>query len=126
MRQLVYNAVKCLKCNKTIVSYNRHDYKECGCSNRAMVDGGTDYERYGAKVLDFIEKISVYDDEPFEKVRQYAYRGSRGEDGKQPLTYISLCDMELDHLYAVLDYGGVQWHLDLIKKEIEFKEKQIC
>lgn len=124
MRQLVYNAVKCLQCNKIIISYHRHDYKECGCSNKTMVDGGTDYIRCGGVDLNLLEIISVYDDEPFEKVRQYAYRGSRGKDNKQPLIWIKLCDMEYDHLQAVLDYGGKEWHLNLIKKEINFRKNE--
>jgi len=30
--------------------------------------------------------------------------------------------MEDDHLEAVLDYGGADWHLDLIKKEIQYRK----
>ena len=59
MRQLVYNAVKCLECGETIVSYSRHDYKTCDCPNSAMVDGGTAYGRYGAMDMSKIEKIDV-------------------------------------------------------------------
>jgi hypothetical protein len=29
-----------------------------------------------------------------------------------------------DHLEAVLDYGGADWHLELIKKEIEWRKQQ--
>ena len=47
-RQIVYNAIDCLDCGETIVSYHRHDYKTCGCRNQATVDGGNDYLRYGA------------------------------------------------------------------------------
>ena len=122
MRQIVYNAIKCLECGETIVSYSRHDYNICGCPNGAMVDGGNEYERYGAMDLDKIEKRYVYEDDDFEKVRRYAYRGSRGKDGKQPLTWIAICDMEDEHLQAVLDYGGAGWHIDIIKKEIKYRE----
>ena len=122
MRQLVYNAIKCLVCNKTIVSYHRHDYKTCSCDNRAMVDGGTDYARYGAANMNQIESVFVYVDEPFEKVRQYATRGSRGKDGLQPLTWVKICDMDDDYLQAVLDYGGEEWHLNLIRKEINLRK----
>jgi len=124
MRQIVYNATKCLECNKTIVSYSRHDYNICGCPNEAMVDGGNEYERYGAKDMDKIETKYIYADDDFEIVRKYAVRGSRGKDGKQPLTWIAICDMDDDHLRAVLDYGGAEWHLDLIKKEIKYREDE--
>ena len=122
MRQIVYNAIKCLECGETIVSYHRHDYKTCGCPNEAMADGGTDYERYGASDMDKIETKYIYADDPFDIVRKYAVRGSRGKDGKQPLSWIAICDMDDDYLQAVLEYGGADWHLELIRKEIKYRE----
>jgi hypothetical protein len=122
MRQLVYNSITCDECNETIVSYHRHDYKICSCPNEAMVDGGTDYLRYGAKNMSKIKQFAVYTDNDFEIVRKYATRGSRGKDGKQPLKYIPICEMDDDYLEAVLDYGGADWHIDLIKKEIEYRK----
>ena len=121
MRQLVYNAVRCHECEETIVSYSRHDYKTCGCPNEAMVDGGTAYEMYGAKDMSRIEKINIYADDDFETVRKYATRGARGKDGKQPLKWIPICDLEDDHLQAIIEYGGASWHLDLIGKEIDYR-----
>jgi hypothetical protein len=123
-RQLVYNSVTCLECNETIVSYHRHDYKTCSCPNEAMVDGGTAYLRYGAKDLSKIKGFAVYDDENFEIVRKYATRGGRGKDGRQPLSWIAICDMDDDYLQAVLDYGGADWHIALIKKEIEYRKSK--
>ena len=123
MRQLVYNAVRCLECDELLVSYSRHDYKTCQCPNSAMVDGGTDYARYGAMDMNMIEKIDVYDDDDFEIVRKHAVRGSRGPNGDQPLSWIAICDMDDDYLQAVLDYGGAEWHLNIIRKEIEYRRK---
>lgn len=124
-KQLVYNSVTCQECNETIVSYHRHDYKTCSCPNNAMVDGGTDYLRYGAKDMSKIKIFAVYDDDPYETVRQYATRGSRGVDGKQPLTWIPLCKMEDGHLEAVLDYGGTEWHMNLIRREIQYRKDEL-
>ena len=122
MRQLVYNAVKCLECGETIVSRTRHDYVLCGCPNLAMVDGGLVYIRYGANNMDKVEPISIYADDDFEVVRKVAARGSRGPDGDKPLSWIAICDMDDDYLQAVIDYGGADWHIDLIKKEIEYRK----
>ena len=124
MRQIVYNAIKCLECGETIVSRSRHDYVTCKCPNGAMVDGGNEYERYGAMDMDKIEPKYIYADDPFEIVRKHAVRGSRGVDGRQPLTYIAICDMDDDYLQAVLDYGGAEWHLDLIRKEIKYRKNE--
>jgi len=85
MRQIVYNSVKCLECNKVLVSRHRHDYVTCGCPNDAMADGGNEYERYGAMDMDKIETHYVYADDDFEIVRKYAVRGSRGKYGETEL-----------------------------------------
>jgi len=122
-RQIVYNSVKCLVCGETIISYHRHDYVTCSCPNQAVVDGGTEYLRYGAKDMDKIEIHTVYDTAPFDVVRQYATRGGRGKDGKEPLKWVKLCDMNDDWLNAVLEYGGAEWHQNLIKKEIEYRKE---
>lgn len=122
MRQLVYNAVTCLECQETLVSYHRHDYKTCSCPNEAMVDGGTAYLRYGAKNMKKIKIFAVYADDDFEIVRKYATRGSRGKDGNEPLKWVPICEMDDDYLEAVLDYGGPEWHLELIRKEIKYRE----
>lgn len=120
--QLVYNATRCLECGETLVSYYTHDFKTCSCPNSAMVDGGLDYGRYGAVDINNIERIEVYYDEPFEKVRQYATRGGRGKNGDEPLTWTPICEMNDGWLEAVLEYGGANWHLDLIRKEIQYRK----
>lgn len=122
MRQLVYNAVTCTECKELLVSYSLHDYKTCSCPNGAFVDGGFYYSRYGAKDMDKLIHVTYYNDDPFDVVRCYATRGSRGKDGKQPLTWIPLKDMDDDYLEAVLEYGGAEWHLELIRKEIEYRK----
>lgn len=62
--QKIYrNRVECLECGKIIESTHRHDYRTCGCSNQAMVDGGTDYVRSGAKDLTKIRHLTEYVEE---------------------------------------------------------------
>lgn len=43
-KNLIKNAVKCLKCNDIIESKHVHDFRYCSCRNIA-VDGGTEYTR---------------------------------------------------------------------------------
>lgn len=47
-----FAGVLCPACKKRMFSYHRHDYKLCGCENETMVDGGTDYLRYGWKNIE--------------------------------------------------------------------------
>lgn len=121
-RQLVYNSVLCLGCGEILVSHHRHDYKTCGCDNKSMVDGGTSYLRYGGIDMTKVVSTPVYLDEPFEKVRHHATRGTRGKDGTEPLQWKTIAELTNNHLEAILDYGGAEWHLQLIKQEIEFRK----
>lgn len=54
------DAIVCLECETMLVSVHRHDYNLCGCPNEAMIDGGKDYLRCGAKSLDKI-LVGKYD-----------------------------------------------------------------
>lgn len=69
MKYLIYNlipikkrrqAILCLDCGWMRISFNRHDFRTCPCPNEAMVDGGEDYLRYGAKSLDKIQVLDCY------------------------------------------------------------------
>jgi hypothetical protein len=122
---IVHSQVTCLECGEVLVSEHRHDYKTCSCPNETMIDGGNDYVRYGGKDLSKVETFTVLDTDDFKFVRRYATRGGRGVDGKQPLTWTKLCDMNDEWLQAVLDYypeGTENPHLTLIKKEIEYRK----
>lgn len=121
-RQIVHNSVLCLGCGATLVSYHRHDYKTCNCENQTMVDGGTAYLRYGGVDMTKVVSTPVFLDEPFEKVRHYATRGARGKNGDQPLTWIPISQLSNDHLVAILEYGGADWHLKLIAQEIAYRK----
>ena len=104
LKQLIYNSVKCLNCSEILVSYHRHDYKTCQCENETMVDGGLDYGRYGGKDLSLVETNYLYDDEPFEKIREVIHRGGRGIDGKQPLKYVKLSEVDDEWLEVIINY----------------------
>jgi len=51
--------IKCLGCNKILVSFHRHDFKSCGCTNSTFVDGGYDYLRYGGKNMKKIQILKI-------------------------------------------------------------------
>ncbi len=51
--------LQCLLCKKILVSFDRYDYKLCGCPNNTMIDGGHEYLRYGGKDLKKIQVLRI-------------------------------------------------------------------
>ncbi len=60
MRKALYPLlVQCLECKYILVSNYTHDYNTCKCPNEAMIDGGLDYLRCGAKDMNKIQLLRV-------------------------------------------------------------------
>lgn len=60
--KILHNRAKCLKCNDTIESTHRHDFKRCSCGNIA-VDGGKDYLKRSAADPSKYQELSEYEDQ---------------------------------------------------------------
>jgi len=101
MKELICNKAKCKKCGDVIISHSRQDYVTCSCGS-ISTDGGNIYLRRSG--LDCLEDQSVYDSDDWELVKENLYRGSRGKNGDEPLTWVSLADMDDDYLTALLEY----------------------
>jgi hypothetical protein len=121
-QQIVYNAVTCLACHKTLESRNRHDFKSCDCPNRAIVDGGHDYTRYGAEDMSKLIKHTLYLTDPHEKLREAVSWGTYGKEGKDPLRHVKIKDMSDEHLNAVIIYPNVvPWMVKIMQDELEYR-----
>ena len=97
-------------------SMHRHDYRIYVDANgkEYMVDGGLDYLRRNVHDDAPYEELSVYDDALHVEIRNVFKWGTRGKDGKQPLTYVPLKDLTTEHIEAILD---TQSHIsDYIRK----------
>lgn len=127
LEQIILNRVQCKQCGEVLTSYYGHDYKTCSCENVTMVDGGTNYQRYGGKDLDLVDlALTVYLSEDHMINRVSAHWGNRGKDGKQPLSYKSISDMSNDHIINILLYMGGKiepWIEDIMDKEIVYRVK---
>jgi len=107
-----------------IQSHHRHDYVTHLDKNgkEYMVDGGHDYLR--RNVYDdapYIE-MSRYTSDPYEDLRQSFTWGTRGKDGKQPLTWVPLCQLATDHIIAILETQTLADYVtELFEKELEYR-----
>ena len=106
-------------------SLNRHDYKTYIDKNglEYMVDGGLEYLRRNVHDDAPYTEMSVYNVDDHVTIREAFKWGTRGVDGKQPLTYILLKDLATDHIEAILH---TQTHLiseirQVFIDELEFR-----
>jgi hypothetical protein len=90
-----------------LTSRHRHDYTTYTDANGLMymLDGGTDYQRVNVHPQAPYIDLSLYSDAPFEIIREHYSRGGRGKDGKQPLTWVALKDMNDEWLEAAYIYN---------------------
>jgi hypothetical protein len=106
-------------------SFHRHDYKTYIDANgfEYMVDGGTDYLRRTLIEEYPYEELSVYSDAPFETIRQELHWGTRGKDGKQPLTWKPLCELSTKHINAILTTQThiESWLYRIFEQELEYR-----
>ena len=127
-KHIVHNAIQTPD-GTIIESRHRHDYVEYTDKNGYvyMVDGGTDYLRRGYERMDYTE-MSLYEDDDFELIRKVVSRGGRGKDGRQPLTFTPICEMNDEWLEAAIqyniDYGMGDMVMNrLYKREQEYRKQ---
>lgn len=86
-------------------SMHRHDYVTYIDANgkEYMVDGGLEYLRRNIHDDAPYQELSVYSDAPHDLISEAFKWGTRGKDGKQPLTYVPLKDLTTDHIEAILE-----------------------
>ena len=105
-------------------SKSRHDYKEYEDTTNGktyIVDGGLDYIRRSVH-SDQVD-LSVTLDDDHEAVREAMTWGTYGINGDQPLTYIKLKDMSLEHIHACLEnvLGMYPQYQTAMKNELEYR-----
>ena len=100
-RKLIRNAIRTPD-GTVIESCTRHDYVTYTDANgkEYMIDGGLDYVRSSAHKDQ--TSLALYDDEPHEVQRKIIKWGTYGIDGKQPLQFKPIADMDTDHIKSVL------------------------
>ena len=106
-----------------LTSYNRHDYvthKDSITKEVLMVDGGTDYLR---RNMGTYEELSVYDDGSHLTRRSAVHWGTRGKDGRQPLVYKPLKDLDSDHIEAILktQHQISDFYREIFKEELKYR-----
>ena len=89
-----------------------------------MLDGGNDYVRITDN-KEPAESLCVYDDAPFEEIRQVMLRGTFDKDMCR--VYVPLCKLNNSHLPAILQYNKdrhiISYQDKFIEQEIEYRKE---
>lgn len=105
-------------------SYHRHDYKTYTDKNGKsyMIDGGLDYVRRSAHGDEKV--VTVTTESPFNEIRENFRWGTRGKDGKQPVQFKPLKELDTDHIVAILETQAQipDWMRDIFQHELEFRQ----
>ncbi len=121
---LVANKGICTNCNEEVWSKHRRHYVTCGCGQLSLDGGNGGFGWTRGKYKD----SSVWSDAPFEIIRKHELRGGRGVDGRQPLTWVPICDMSDSWLAATVVYmkerkQAYGRHYNNLLKEVEYREE---
>jgi hypothetical protein len=120
MDYCLYNAIKTP--DGTILwCESGHDYKTHtdSVSGEEYMNDGTGYGIRRSVNNVPAEDLSIWNTDPFEKIRTAKFWGSYGKDGKSPKRILSLEEMEEDHIHAILK---TQTQISTILKEFFVKE----
>jgi hypothetical protein len=101
---LLRNSAKCLVCLDVLVSLEQHDFNSCSCGNLS-VDGGKAYTKRLCKGgRETYKELSLCSDSPHGELRDKLERGGRGIDGRQPLTWVKIKDINDNWLNSLITY----------------------
>ena len=126
-KQLVVNCIRTPD-GTLLQSRHVHDYTTYVDKNgyTYMVDGGRDYLRRNIVDEAPAEELSLTVDDPHEVIRERFDWGTRGKDGKSPLTFKLLKDLDNDHIMAILDTQThiANWTRKLFIDELSYRNIQ--
>lgn len=104
-RKLIQNAVYIPEDDVYIKSLHVHDYRSYTTKSgkEVSVDGGLEYSRRTFTLNpDCWFEYNLYSNDPFELICEKLLWGTRGVDGKSPLTFKPIRLLESDHLINIL------------------------
>ena len=106
---IIYNAIQTPD-GTILESCHRHDYVTHTDKNGEtyMVDGGQAYLRRNVNnepAKELTMYLEPWTPEFHEKARKVVKRGGRGKDGRQPLKWVPICEMNDNWVLATIEYN---------------------
>ena len=124
MKKLVLNRIRTPD-QTVLTSRHRHDFVSHKDKNGEIYicDGGTEYIRRSINTEAY-EELSLYSDDPFEKLREGFEWGTYGRNGDEELHYKSISNMSTNHINAILSqYRLADYMKELFEKEMAYRNE---
>lgn len=110
-----------------LVSRHQHDYVSHVDKNGEtyMIDGGLSYFR-GSINKEKATPLHVTTNDSHEEVSKALIWGTYGKNSDQPLHFISLCDMDTEHIRAVLNECILhKWRREIMEHELKLRGEKV-
>ena len=124
-KELVYNTLQTPD-GTIIESKRKHDfvsYIDSITDKMYFIDGGLDYVRSSNNGDEIY--LTIYSDQPYETVREFAFRAGFGKDGKEEYKITRFKDMTDNHLNGAIEYVSKitkdSVHYQLLLKEQQYR-----
>ena len=124
MRKLILNRIRTPD-QTVLTSRNRHDFVSHKDKNGELyyTDGGLSYLKRSVNKEPY-EDLSLYSDDPFEKLREGIKWGSRGKNGDEELKYESISNMSSNHIKSILSKIKLAEYMkELFEKEMAYRNE---
>jgi len=129
-KHIIYNAMRTPD-GTVLHSRDRHDYVTHIDANgeKYMVDGGTDYLRRSVNKPPATD-LSVYSNDPHEKIRQFMFWGTLGKDpdytaNSLAYTWVALMNLSDGHINAIINTQNhlSDWRKQIFKDELDWRKR---
>ena len=119
-KQIIHNSIRTPD-GTILTSASVHDYKvyEDANGHEYMVDGGREYLRRNVVKEAPHEELTLYTDDPHEKIREVFTWGTYGKKGDKPLQIKLLKDLTIAHVKAII---RTQSHMPNYMKQMFINE----
>ena len=124
MRKLILNRIRTPD-QTVLTSRNRHDFVSHKDKNGELyyTDGGLSYLKRSVNKEPY-EDLSLYSDDPFEKLREGIKWGSRGKNGDEELKYKSISNTSSNHIKSILSKIKLEEYMkEIFEKEMAYRNE---
>lgn len=120
MKRIILNSIKTPD-GTILISHHVHDYQAYKDKNGEIyrIDGGHEYLRRSSNKIPATE-MSIYEDAPFEIIRENYYRGTFNKEGHR--CWVKLSEMSNNHILNCIRFNELKFNANCFANAIYEQE----